>query len=99
MSFSNANTGGKASDPYKEQNMDEPSIQDKVEDLSAFASACKYSMMTTRGGSSGDLVSRCMALAATVRISGFRCCLPAKPNLGSRRCRPYFSYKHRIRQN
>lgn len=65
MSFSNANTGGKASDPYKEQNMDEPSIQDKVEDLSAFASACKYSMMTTRGGSSGDLMSRCMALAAT----------------------------------
>lgn len=75
MSFSNADTGGKPSDPYKEQNMDEKSIQDKVEDLSAFAAACKYSMMTTRGGSRGDLVSRCMALAATVRICECRCCL------------------------
>jgi len=64
MSFSNTNTGDKPADPYKEKNIDHASIKDKIEDLSEFVSACKFGMMTTRDGSSGALVSRCMALAA-----------------------------------
>ncbi|PMD50847.1 uncharacterized protein K444DRAFT_657620 [Hyaloscypha bicolor E] len=64
MSFSNTNTGDKPADPYKEKNLDDASIKDKVEDLSEFVTACKFGMMTTRDGSTGDLASRCMALAA-----------------------------------
>jgi hypothetical protein len=67
MSFSNTNTGDKPADPYKEKNLDDASIKDKVEDLSEFVTACKFGMMTTRDGSTGDLVSRCMASAAKVR--------------------------------
>ncbi|KAG9229179.1 hypothetical protein BJ875DRAFT_387897 [Amylocarpus encephaloides] len=63
MSFSNADTGSKPADPYKEKNKDEVSLKEKVEDLSDFISACKFGMMTTRDGKSGALVSRCMALA------------------------------------
>jgi hypothetical protein len=66
MSFSNADTGSKPADPYKEKNKDQTSIKEKVEDLSSFADSCKFGMMTTRVGSSGALVSRCMALAAKV---------------------------------
>jgi hypothetical protein len=66
MSFSNTDTGSKSADPYKEKNKDEVSIQEKIEDLSEFISACKFGMMTTRDGSNGSLVSRCMALAAKV---------------------------------
>ncbi|KAI9811095.1 MAG: BLI-3 blue-light-inducible Bli-3 protein [Pycnora praestabilis] len=62
--FSNADTGSKAADPYKEKNMDAPELKEKVEDLVNFISACKFGMMTTRVGESGILVSRCMALAA-----------------------------------
>jgi len=64
MSFSNADTGSKTTDPYKAVNKDETSIQEKVEDLAEFVKSCKFGMMTTRDGSSGALVSRCMALAA-----------------------------------
>jgi len=64
MSYSNADTGSKPADPYKEKNKDDVSIKEKVEDLSEFISACKFGMMTTRDGSTGSLVSRCMALAA-----------------------------------
>jgi len=65
MSFSNADTGSKPADPYKAKNADDDvSLKEKVEDLSEFISACKFGMMTTRDGSSGMLVSRCMALAA-----------------------------------
>ncbi|KAI6713251.1 bli-3 [Diplocarpon mali] len=64
MSFSNADTGSKPADPYKAANKDETSIKEKVEDLSEFIKASKFGMMTTRDGSSGALVSRCMALAA-----------------------------------
>lgn len=71
MSFSNADTGEIPPDPYKAKNLDEASIQDKVEGLSEFVSACKFSMMTTRDGRTGDLVSRCMALAAKVCLSLF----------------------------
>ncbi|TVY86043.1 Protein bli-3 [Lachnellula willkommii] len=68
MSFSNADTGSKPADPYKAKNIDEATIQEKIEGLSEFISACKFGMMTTRHGSSGALVSRCMALAAKVRL-------------------------------
>jgi hypothetical protein len=64
MSFSNVDTGNKPADPYKEKNLDDASIKEKVEDLSEFISSCKFGMMTTRDGKSGALVSRCMALAA-----------------------------------
>jgi hypothetical protein len=66
MSFSNTNTGDKPADPYREKNLDDASIKDKVEDLSEFVTACKFGMMTTRDGSTGDMISRCMALAAKV---------------------------------
>ena len=69
MSFSNTNTGDKPSDPYTENNKDETSIKEKVEDLTEFIKACKFGMMTTRHGSDGALVSRCMALAGTVRLT------------------------------
>lgn len=64
-SFSNTDTGIKNPDPYKEKNLDHASIEDKVNGLSEFVSACKFGMMTTRE-TSGMLVSRCMALAAKV---------------------------------
>lgn len=64
MSFSNTDTGSKAADPYKAKNIDEASIQEKVEGLSEFVTICKFGMMTTRVASSGALFSRCMALAA-----------------------------------
>ncbi|KAL3427493.1 protein bli-3 [Phlyctema vagabunda] len=64
MSFSNADTGSKNADPYKEKNIDETSIKEKVEDLSEFISASKFGMMTTRDDETGALFSRCMALAA-----------------------------------
>jgi hypothetical protein len=66
MSFSNADTGSKPADPYKAKNIDDTSIQEKVEGLSEFITSCKYGMMTTRDASSGALISRCMALAAKV---------------------------------
>jgi len=64
MSFSNADTGSKCADPYKEKNLDtHATIQEKVEGLSNFISACKFGMMTTRHKDSGALLSRCMAVA------------------------------------
>ena len=78
MSFSNANTGDKPSDPYKKNNADDASIKEKIEDLSEFISACKFGMMTTRDGQSGALVSRCMALAGKVlysSVSSIQMCL------------------------
>lgn len=59
--------------------MQDPSLQEKVEDLSNFASACKFGMMTTKDSSTGLLVSRCMAVAAK-EAGGldliFRMCCP-----------------------
>ena len=68
MSFSNADTGDKPADPYKAVNKTEPELAEKIEDLVGFIEQCKYGMMTTRIASSGLLVSRCMALAAKVRL-------------------------------
>ncbi|GJN66992.1 protein bli-3 protein [Purpureocillium lilacinum] len=65
MSFSNANVGDKPADPYKKANEDDPSLETKVNDLVQFMTSCKFGMMTTREASTKNLVSRCMALAAT----------------------------------
>ncbi|KAL9569703.1 hypothetical protein ACKAV7_006181 [Fusarium commune] len=65
MSFSNANTGDVPADPYKKANTEEVPLQTKIEDLVHFITKEKFGMMTTRGSGSGNLVSRCMALAAT----------------------------------
>ncbi|GKU02622.1 unnamed protein product [Fusarium langsethiae] len=65
MSFSNANTGDAPADPYKKANAEDVPLQTKIEDLVNFITKEKFGMMTTRGSGSGNLVSRCMALAAT----------------------------------
>lgn len=66
--FSNTNTGDKPADPYKEKNIDEPSLSEKIEGLSTFTSTIKFGMLTTRIASSGLLTSRCMALAGQVGL-------------------------------
>ncbi|GAB7360822.1 hypothetical protein MBLNU230_g0808t2 [Neophaeotheca triangularis] len=63
MSFSNTDTGNKPADPYTQKNAQDPSLQEKVEDLTTFIDKCKFCMMTTMTGD-GKLASRCMALAA-----------------------------------
>lgn len=62
--FSNTDTGSKQADPYTAKNKDDPQLKEKIEDLVAFMERCKFGMMTTRIASTGQLVSRCMALAA-----------------------------------
>ncbi|KAG6009359.1 hypothetical protein E4U21_002669 [Claviceps maximensis] len=63
--FSNASTGDKPADPYKQANQEDVNVRTKVEDLGNFITACKFGMMTTQSAKSDRLVSRCMALAAT----------------------------------
>lgn len=59
-----SNTNAKHADPYKEANLDtEVSLDQRIQDLSEFMTSCKFSLMTTRDAHSGNLVSRCMALA------------------------------------
>jgi hypothetical protein len=66
--FSNTDTGSKPADPYKAKNLDrDATTKEKVEDLAAFEKNTKFGMMTTRDGKTGNLVSRCMAIAAQVR--------------------------------
>ncbi|KAK5084134.1 BLI-3 blue-light-inducible Bli-3 protein [Exophiala xenobiotica] len=65
MSYSNADTGDKAADPYKEKNQDEPGLEQKVQDLVSFIKKSKFGMMTTYSAHQGTLASRCMAIAAT----------------------------------
>jgi general stress protein 26 len=65
MSFSNTSTGDKPADPYKKANADEVDTKTKVQDLVTFIEKCKFGMMTTHEAASDNLVSRCMALAAT----------------------------------
>ncbi|EON63828.1 hypothetical protein W97_03056 [Coniosporium apollinis CBS 100218] len=64
MSFSNADTGSKPEDPYKEKNREETSVKEKIEDLATFVDKHKFCMMTTRIADSGLLASRCMGVAA-----------------------------------
>lgn len=66
MSFSNADTGSKPADQYKDKNMEQPALKEKVQDLVAFIEKTKFAMMTTKVVDGDLLVSRCMALAATV---------------------------------
>jgi len=54
-SFSNTDTGSKPADPYKEKNLDDASIKEKVKGLREFISNCKFGMMTTRDGTTGRL--------------------------------------------
>ncbi|KAK0636590.1 putative BLI-3 blue-light-inducible Bli-3 protein [Bombardia bombarda] len=65
--FSNAQVGnGKPADPYRKANLDnETPLADKIQDLANFINSCKFCMMTTHDAKSGNLASRCMALAAT----------------------------------
>jgi general stress protein 26 len=66
--FSNASTGDAPADPYKKANLDtETPIDQKISDLDEFITGCKFGMMTTKGSETGNLVSRCMALAAKER--------------------------------
>lgn len=66
MSYSNADTGNKAADPYKEKNLDNASLKDKVQDLTAFVEKTKLCLMTTLVAETNQLATRAMALAATV---------------------------------
>ncbi|KFY94793.1 hypothetical protein V500_03058 [Pseudogymnoascus sp. VKM F-4518 (FW-2643)] len=52
-------------DPYKERNVDNTNLSDKVVTLTTFIQTHKYGMLTTRNANSGMLTSRCMALAGT----------------------------------
>jgi len=65
MSFSNASTGDKPADPYKQANAEEPDLKTKIDELVEFMTRTKFGMMTTHDSSSQNLVSRAMALAAT----------------------------------
>jgi len=67
--FSNTSTGDAPADPYKAANKDEADLDQKVSDFVNFATDTKFGMMTTRTADSGDLVSRAMAIAATVSPS------------------------------
>ena len=68
--FSNADTGSKTADPYTKENADNSSsLEEKVVALSGFMNTSKFGMMTTRDSKSGHLISRCMAMAAQVRIT------------------------------
>ncbi|KAF1949298.1 hypothetical protein CC80DRAFT_276874 [Byssothecium circinans] len=62
--FSNADTGNKAADPYTQKNLDEPSLKEKVEDLFTFVDKTKFCLLTTQTSDSDLLASRAMALAA-----------------------------------
>lgn len=76
--FSNADTGNKPADPYKQANLDtDVPLDQKIRDLSGFMTSNKFSMMTTRDSKTGYLLSRCMALAATVCSSSS----PSSPRL------------------
>jgi len=64
MSFSNADTGDKSANPATDKSKGDLPLKQKVDDLVAFMDKCKFAMMTTRIGSTGQLTSRCMALSA-----------------------------------
>lgn len=53
---------------YTAKNKDEPGTEEKIKDLTDFISRSKFGMMTTRTKDSHLLVSRCMAVAGSVRL-------------------------------
>ncbi|QDS78029.1 BLI-3 blue-light-inducible Bli-3 protein [Venturia effusa] len=64
-SYSNADTGSKPADPYKEKNVDNASLKDKIQDLTTFIEKTKLCLMTTLIADTTKLATRAMALAAT----------------------------------
>ena len=68
MSFSNTSTGDAPADPYTTKSKDDIPLKEKLSEFTNFVETCKFGMMTTRIGETGQLTSRAMALAATVRI-------------------------------
>jgi len=65
MSAITTSSGDQSADPYKQANLEDPSIDTKISDLVEFTTGCKFGMMTTHEATSDNLVSRCMAIAAT----------------------------------
>lgn len=65
-SYSNADTGSKPADPYKQKNLDNASLKDKVQDLTTFIEKTKLCLMTTLVADTTKLATRAMALVATV---------------------------------
>lgn len=51
---------------YKEKNLEDPSTEEKINDLKTFIESSKFGMMTTHSSQSNVLASRCMAIAGTV---------------------------------
>ncbi|KAF2195398.1 hypothetical protein K469DRAFT_743987 [Zopfia rhizophila CBS 207.26] len=62
-SFSNTDAGTKTADPYTQNNLDQPSLKEKVEDLVQFVEKTKFGLLTTQTAGSDLLASRAMALA------------------------------------
>ena len=83
--FSNTSTGDAPADPYKKANLDtETPIAQKIQDLDEFITSCKFGMMTTKGSETGNLVSRCMALAAKVCLYSADLSRPGREREGER---------------
>ncbi|GFF42565.1 protein bli-3 [Aspergillus lentulus] len=59
----NTSTGNKPVDPYKAKSLEDPPLQQKVEDMVNFISETKFGMLTTKLSNADLLTSRCMALA------------------------------------
>lgn len=62
----NTTTGNHPVDPYKTQNLEDPPLAQKVQELVDFITQVKFGMLTTKQSEGDYLASRCMALAATV---------------------------------
>ncbi|CEO59317.1 Putative Blue light-inducible protein Bli-3 [Penicillium brasilianum] len=61
----NTTTGNHPVDPYKTQNLEDPPLAQKVQELVDFITQVKFGMLTTKQSEGDYLASRCMALAAT----------------------------------
>ncbi|KAJ5161724.1 hypothetical protein N7492_007116 [Penicillium capsulatum] len=68
----NTSTGNHTLDPYKTQNMEDPPLPQKIEELADFISQVKFGMLTTHQSEGDFLTSRCMALAAKVSSEASR---------------------------
>lgn len=65
----NTSTGNHTLDPYKTQNLEDPPLPQKIEELTEFIAGVKFGMLTTHQSDGDYLTSRCMALAAQVSPS------------------------------
>lgn len=59
-------TGTHSVDPYKAQNLEDPPLPQKIEELVDFISEVKFGMLTTHQSEGEYLASRCMSLAGKV---------------------------------